>query len=89
MDKQPKEGGCSQSQTIPKHSNQVKKTPKDTSMDQNLQNRESPSTYRKWCDYLAVIHVRQGMAWVMNWKLVPVGATVRMETTQIKPTLGK
>ena len=87
MEKQPKEEGWSQSQTNPKHSNQVKKTPRDTRMDQKLQNRENPSTYRKWRDCLAVIHVRQGMAWVMNWQQAPVGATVRLETAPIKPTL--
>ena len=42
MEKQPKEEGWSQSQKIPKHLNQVKKTPRDTNMDQKLQNRENP-----------------------------------------------
>ena len=66
MDKQPKEGGRSQSQTISKHPKQVKKTPRDTSTDQKLQNSENLSTYKKWRDCLAVISARQGMARVMN-----------------------
>ena len=49
--------------------------------------RENPSTYRRWRDYLAIIRARQGMARVMNWKPAPMGATVRVETAPIKPTM--
>ena len=71
----------------PKASNQVKKTPRDTRMDQKLQNREKPSTYRNWHDCLAVIRARQGMARVINWQQVPACTTVRLELAPIKLAL--
>ena len=68
-----------------------KQNPKQTQrkiIDQKkLLNKGNPTTYRKWRDCLAVICARQGMVRVMRWKHAPIGTTVRVETTPIKPIM--
>ena len=78
MDKQPKDGGHSQSNKALEHSSSRENKTKHTDQAQEAQNRENPSTSQDCHDCEVETSARKELARVIHKQPVPMGATVKL-----------